>query len=80
MSCISPGGDLAGFSDFRCTAHWGEPCLNHLYAELKAFAARTGLYVHMTGLTRGLLSWESSAAFSAGNLSDHEHHVCSFLR
>ena len=55
-----------------------EPCLNHLYAELKAFAARTGLYVHMTGLTRGLLSWESSAAFPTGNLSNHEHHVCSF--
>ena len=55
-----------------------EPCLTHLFAELKAFATRTGLYLHMNGLTRALLSWETSAQFPTGNLSNHEHHVFDF--
>ncbi|CAE7170209.1 unnamed protein product, partial [Symbiodinium pilosum] len=42
-------------------------CLEHIYAEMKSFAAERDLYLHMTGLTRTLLSWSSSADFPTGS-------------
>ena len=44
------------------------PCLKAVYEGVKEFASANNLYLHMTNLTRTLLSWPTHADFPTGLL------------
>ena len=46
------------------------PSLDHIYSDMKAFAVEKRMYLHMSGLTRTLLNWNSSADYPIGR-SEH---------
>ena len=60
---------LLDFGVSGCEAVGAIKCLDHLFREMKAWAVENDLYLHMTGLTRTILSWGSNADYPTGCLS-----------
>ena len=70
--CSIAGSSKATLIDFELTgsAKTGVvPSLEFVYGELKDFAAKNNLYLHMTGMTKKIVGMSTSAEYPCGILA-----------